>query len=98
MRATTTYPRIRSVTPRSGKTLLVTFENGTQKLYDCSPLLQLDAFRPLEDEALFKCAHADSHGYGVVWNEDIDLAESEIRINGQTAEQTLAADADESQG
>jgi hypothetical protein len=95
MRSTTTYPKIQAVTPRRGKTLLVTFENGEQRLYDCTPLLQLDAFRPLEDEALFRCAHADSHGFGVVWNDEIDLAESEIWINGQAAEPSPPANADE---
>ena len=81
------YPRIRSVKTRPGKTLLVTFENGDKKVYDCTPLLRTDAFRPLQDEAIFRCAHADSHGYGVIWNDDIDLAESEIWINGRDAEQ-----------
>ena len=74
----TTYPKIRSVRPQPGKTLLVEFENGERKVYDCTPLLQSEAFRPLQDEAIFRCAHADSHGYGVIWNDDIDLAESEV--------------------
>lgn len=87
MTTTTSYPRIRRVKPRPGKILFVTFENGDQKVYDCTPLLRTEAFRPLQDEAIFRCAHADSHGYGVIWNDDIDLAESEIWINGRTAEQ-----------
>ena len=87
MTTATKYPRIQNVTPQRGKTLLVTFENGVRKVYDCGPLLQRDVFRSLQDDAVFRCAHADSHGYGVVWNDDIDLAESEIWINGRTAEQ-----------
>jgi hypothetical protein len=31
MTTTTTYPRIRGVKPKLGKTLLVTFENGVQR-------------------------------------------------------------------
>ena len=87
MTTATAYPRIRSVKTRPGKTLLVTFENGDKKVYDCTPLLRADTFRPLQDEAIFRCAHADSHGYGVIWNDEIDLAESEIWINGRDAEQ-----------
>ena len=83
---TTTYPKITSVKPKPGKTLLVEFENGERKVYDCTPLLKSEAFRPLQDEAIFRCAHADSHGYGVIWNDDIDLAESEVWRNGRTAE------------
>jgi len=80
------YPKIRKVWPRPGKTLLVEFENGEKKAYDCTPLLQSEVFRPLQDEAVFRCAHADSQGYGVIWSEDIDLAESEIWLNGRPAE------------
>ncbi len=61
-------------------------------MYDCSPLLQSSVFRPLQDEAIFRCAHADAHGYGVVWNDDIDLAESEIWINGRTSKPGDALD------
>ncbi len=86
MTTTTAYPRIRSVQPRQGKTLLVTFDNGVQKVYDCTPLLKSDVFRSLEDESIFRCAHADSHGYGVIWSDDIDLAESEVWLNGHAAE------------
>ena len=86
MTISTRFPKIQSVEPRRGKTLLVTFENGDQKVYDCTPLLQSDVFRSLQDEAVFRCARADSHGYGVIWNDDIDLAESEIWINGRPAE------------
>jgi hypothetical protein len=86
MMTATAYPRIKSVRPRKGKRLLITFENGDQKVYDCTPLLNRDVFRPLQDESLFRCARADSHGYGVVWSDDIDLAESEVWLNGQVAE------------
>ena len=82
----TTYPKIRSVSPKADRTLLVEFKNGERKVYDCTPLLKSEAFRPLQDEAIFKCAHADSHGYGVIWNDDIDLAESEVWLNGRTVE------------
>lgn len=92
MTTATTYPKIRNVRPRPGKSLLVTFDNGDRRVYDCTPLLQSEVFRPLRDDAIFRCAHADSHGYGVVWNDDIDLSESEIWLNGRTAEPDDALD------
>ncbi|SMP38843.1 Protein of unknown function [Desulfonatronum zhilinae] len=92
MTTATVYPRIQSVDPKSGKTLLVRFVNGDQKVYDCTPLLQTEAFRPLQDEVIFRCAYADPHGYGVIWNDEIDLAESEIWINGRTVEQANPCD------
>lgn len=93
MSAIRAYPKIRSVEPMSGKTLLVTFENGKRKIYDCNPLLQYEAFQPLQDDAIFRCAHSDSHGYGVIWNDSIDLAESEVWINGRDVEQSAGGDA-----
>ena len=92
----TAYPKIKHVRPQPGKALLVEFENGEQRIYDCEPLLQSEAFRPLRDDALFRCAHADPHGYAVVWSDDIDLAESEIWLNGRPAAQGVAPDADKS--
>jgi len=78
-----TYPKICCVTLTKEKELLVTFDNGVQKLYDCTPLLKHDAFRVLENEAVFQCARPDPHGYAVIWNDDVDLAESEIWLNGK---------------
>ncbi len=92
MTTATTFPKILSVCPKQGKTLLVTFDNGECREYDCTPLLQSTIFSPLRDDALFRCVHVDSHGYGVVWNDDIDLAESEIWLNGKMTESDDALD------
>ena len=90
MTTASTFPKIRRVKPQAGKILLVEFDNGVRKVYDCSPLLCDEVFRPLRDEALFLCAHADSHGCGIIWNDEIDLAESEVWINGRIAEPSAA--------
>ncbi len=80
------YPRIQEAKAQANKTIWVKFENGVAKVYDCKPLLRSDPFRLLEDDAIFRGAHADSNGYGVIWNDDIDLAESEIWMHGKDAE------------
>ncbi len=84
------FPKVRSVRTESDKTLWVEFDNGISKRYDCNPLLTAEPFRALQNEALFRAARADAGGYGVIWNDDIDLAESEIWINGIEAEQCNA--------
>jgi len=86
------YPRIRSVKTEANKTLLVTFDNGVEKVYDCKPLLKSEPFRALQNDAIVRKAHADTHGCGVIWNDEIDLAESEIWINGKEAEQCQRSD------
>lgn len=62
--------------------LFVEFEGGVQKVYDCKPLLSQEVFQPLVDEVLFRCAQADPFGYAVIWSDEIDLAESEVWLNG----------------
>jgi hypothetical protein len=88
----TRYPRIASVRPLSGKRLLIAFQNGVRKIYDCKPLLASEPFAPLADEPLFRSVQADSHGYGVIWSDEIDLAESELWLHGETAEPDAPAD------
>jgi hypothetical protein len=39
----------------------------------------------LADEGFFRNVRADPHGFGIVWNDQVDLSESELWING-TAE------------
>ncbi len=95
MSADRRYPRVESVTPTSGKRLIVSFTNGVTKAYDCAALLACAPFKPLADEALFRCVRVDPHGYGVVWNDDIDLAESELWENGREVERARAEDAAE---
>lgn len=42
----------------------------------------MKVFRVLEDEAFFRNVHADRLGYGVSWNDAVDLAESELWLKG----------------
>jgi hypothetical protein len=77
------YPKIATVAPMPDHRLLVVFRNGAKRMYDLTSHLSLPAFAPLSNEALFKCARVDAGGYGVVWNDDIDLAESEIWLHGK---------------
>jgi hypothetical protein len=81
------FSKIKNVAPLEDKKLLVIFNNGTKKIYDCSPLLEDEVFKPLLNDALFRSVKADRHGYGVIWSDELDLSESELWIKGQPAEQ-----------
>ncbi len=81
-------PKIQSVKPVENKKLLVKFENGIEKIYDCNQLLHLDIFQLLKNDAFFKAVKVDAGGYGVSWNDEMDLSEDELWINGR--EFTLA--------
>lgn len=76
------YPKVTAVVPREGKKLEVTFNNGARKLYDCSSLFASIPFSPLENRGLFDSVKVDPGGYGVSWNDDFDVSEAELWLNG----------------
>ena len=80
------FPKIESVYPLPNYHLLVLFENGKMSTYDCRPLRADATCEPLVEESLFAQVHVDDGGYGVVWTDEIDLAESELWLNGHEAE------------
>lgn len=65
--------------------MLVRFVNGVDKVCDCSQLLHLEMFQPLKNEAFFKLVKVDAGGYGVSWNDAVDLSEHELWVNGEEA-------------
>ena len=75
-------PKILSVQALDKKILLVKFVNGIEKVYDCNPLLGIEMFEVLKNDAFFKSVRVDSGGYGISWNDDADLSEYELWTNG----------------
>jgi hypothetical protein len=75
-------PQILSVKPQEERKILVKFKNGVEKIYDCEQILHLDAFQLLRNDAFFKAVKVDQGGYGISWNDDIDLSEYELWTNG----------------
>ncbi|KAF0106239.1 MAG: hypothetical protein FD146_2751 [Anaerolineaceae bacterium] len=76
-------PKIQSVKPLEGKQLLVKFVNGVEKIFDCNQLLHLEIFQLLNNDAFFKLVKVDSGGYGISWNDDVDLSEYELWVSGK---------------
>ncbi len=77
------YPKVTAVVASGDKSLLVTFDNGVRRRYDCKPLLTTEVFRPLTSDWLFRMVQADAGGHGISWNEEIDLSESELWEHSQ---------------
>lgn len=76
------YPRIKYIEPLSGYRLFVIFDTGDIKVYSLSERLQSIPFTALQDEQLFNQAHIANGGYGVIWNDEIDLSEYELWTKG----------------
>ena len=87
-------PRIKSVTPIANFQLLVRFDNGVEKIYDCMRLLSRPVFELLKVPAFFRAVRVDPGGYGISWSDDIDLSEYELWTNGEPiSESTVQPDA-----
>ncbi len=75
-------PKILFVQPFENKKLLIRFVNGVEKIYDCKPLVdQFEPFKALENEAFFKQVKVDGGGYGISWDDKVDLSEYELWTN-----------------
>ena len=78
------FPKLVEVVPLPKHKLQVKFRNGESRQYDFSPHLSRAMFQPLADESRFAQVRPDPHGYAVVWDDEMDLAASEIWLNGKT--------------
>lgn len=72
--------RIISVKPMKDSVLLVCFQNGIEKTYDMRTLYSIfPQFKVFEtDVELFNQVQVDMGGYGVSWNDDLDLDAEDI--------------------
>jgi hypothetical protein len=77
------YPRIKSISVEDNYILIVTFENDIVKKYDFKPMLNKPEFINLKDKLLFSSVKVDVGGYGISWNDELDLSEYELWINGK---------------
>ena len=77
------FHKVKSVTPLSDYVLLIHFADGCAKRYDVKPLMTMfEPFQGLTKHGLFDCVSVDSGGYGISWNESIDLSCDELWKNG----------------
>lgn len=78
------FNKIATVTPLPEYILLVCFTDNTKKKYDVKLLFdKWEVFKSLFlVKGLFEQVKVDTGGYGVTWNDDIDLSCNEIYNNG----------------
>ncbi len=82
------FHKVKSVATLPNFKLSVQFSVGVTKLYDMKPLFErFPAFRYLKDApAEFDCVSVDIGGYGIIWNDDLDLSCDELWENGAVVE------------
>ena len=75
-------PRIVSAQAIDDLTLIVKFTNNEFRKYDISQLFDKPIFSLLKNAAFFRNFIIEPGGYGLVWNEEIDISEYELWQNG----------------
>jgi len=80
------FHKVRAVRTLPDYRLHVQFSEGITKVYNVKPLFtKWAAFKRLQDEPkLFDDVEVDTGGYGIVWNDEIDLSCDELYKNGKT--------------
>lgn len=78
------FHKVKSVNALENFRLSVQFAEGVTKIYDVSQLFKKwSAFRSLKDDPdLFNNIQVDVGGYGVIWNDDLDISCDELYANG----------------
>ena len=78
------YYKVKEVQPLPAYKILVHFVTGEFKQYNVAPLFEKwDTFKTLSNvNGLFEQVKVDAGGYGISWNDDIDLSCNELWENG----------------
>ena len=79
-------------------TLVAVFWDGTEKKYDVRQMYHIcPQMRVLEDDtSLYRTVRVDTGGYGVSWNDDLDLDAEEIWDNGEATGKKYVLDLEHS--
>ena len=78
------FHKIKDVKPKEDLIIEVQFENNEIRQYDIKKIInKWNVFGKLKDKKLFENVKVDVGGYGIIWNEDIDLSCEEIWENGE---------------
>ena len=78
------FHKIKNISALPDFKLSVQFSEGVTKIYDAKPLFEkIPFFATLKDQPeVFASVTVDVGGYGIVWNDDLDLSCDELWENG----------------
>ena len=76
-------PKIVKIQPNAEKyILIVQFNNGITKEIDLSQKANEEFYIDIKNKDLFEQVRIDAGGYGISWNDDIDMSEFELWNTG----------------
>ena len=78
------FHKVNSVSPLNNYELSIHFWDGTTKIYDVKPRFDKQpVFRVLRKDNKFNKVHVDEGGYGISWDDNIDLSCDELWYGGK---------------
>ena len=79
------FHKVKNVSPLPDYRLSVQFSEGVTKLYDLKPLFdKLPVFQELQNNPeLFSSVSVDVGGYGIIWDDELDLSCDELWEHGE---------------
>jgi len=82
------FHKVKSVNALPDYCLSVQFAEGITKTYDVKPLIKIwPGFQEFKrNSELFYRVKVDQGGYGIVWNDELDLSCDELFENGKRVE------------
>ena len=79
------FHKVKAVQALPDLKLSVQFGEGVTKIYNVKPLFKKwPIFEALKNEDLFYEVHVDVGGYGISWNDELDLSCDELFFHGKT--------------
>ena len=84
------FHKISNVKPLQNMLLFVEFRDGTEVIYNAEKLPAVnELFNDLKNNEIFSQVKVDIGGYGISWNDDLDLAGEEIWENGTVIKEAV---------
>lgn len=81
------FYKVKKVEALEDMILKIEFIDGAIKFYDVKQLMnKWKIFELLKDKELFDTVKVDQGGYGISWNDDIDIGCNELWKNGISKE------------
>lgn len=72
-----------NVKPLLNYLLLIRFDNGEERVFNCFPLLENDLYKKIEDQQFFQTVHIDDMGL-VCWDDSMDINPYELYNNSES--------------
>lgn len=82
------FHKIKNISALPDFKLSAQFSEGVTKIYDMKPLFErFPAFRQLKDHPEeYRAVQVDVGGYGIIWDDELDLSCDELWEHGVTVE------------